>query len=352
MKKKLLFVTFPIDLGSTSFERRFVEMFDRCSEIDLEVYRFAVSQNHIHPTSLFTIDYAKQIWRRVVASKKLHKVVRRANREGRKILFQGISPAVFAYPAMRHDNSYIVTDWTRKLYEPIWGHSSSPSWLTLIHRKVLKSQKYILGVTDTVISEIAKDYNVPGQKLKKVKLPLASDLNMFAPTPQHNDEIRLLFVGGDFSRKGGDILLDWFVENYRPGLHMTMLTREPKDSHPQVSFINNVHYGQSSHIDIFRSHDIFVLPTKCDAYPSVLGEAACAGLAVLTTQNALGAPEIVRDCVNGYIGTSQEDLLDKLARLIKDKPLIETMKRNSRELMEETFEEKLVLDEYISHIFD
>ncbi|NJM17699.1 MAG: glycosyltransferase family 4 protein [Richelia sp. RM2_1_2] len=353
MIKKLLLVTFPIDLGSTTFEQLFIKMFDSCPNIDLKVYRFAANQNHIHPKSIFTLDYARKFWKRIIDSRKLQKAVHQANSEGRKVLFNGISPAVFAYPAIHHENSYIVTDWTRKLFAPIWGHSGSPTWLTFIHKRVLNSQKYVFGVTDAVIEQIKKDYDVPENKLKKVKLPFASDLNMFVPSPkQEEDEIRILFVGGDFHRKGGDILLNWFVENYKPGLQMTMLTRKSKVIHPKISFVNNVSYGQARHIEIFKNHDIFVLPTKCDAYPSVLGEAACAGLAILTTKNALGAPEIVRNNINGYICSSQEDLLNKLNELINNKSLIKEMKSNSRKLMEKEFEDELVLNEYMTYIFE
>ncbi len=350
---KLLLVTFPIDLGSATFERRFIKMFERSPEIDLQVYRFAADQNQSNPPSMLTFGYMQKIGRRILDSIKLQQAVRQANSEGRKVLFGGVSPAVFAYPAIRHHQSYIVTDWTRKLFPPEWIHPSSPAWLTLIHKKVLNSQRYVFGITDAVITQISKDYKVPKSKLKKVKLPFASDLELFVPSPNREDsEVRILFVGGHFRRKGGDILLNWFVNNYKSGLQMTMLTGGSIDIHPKISFVENVHYGQARHVEIFRSHDIFVLPTRCDAYPSVIGEAACAGLAILTTRHALGSPEIVKDNINGYISHSPEELIDKLNELVGNKPLIEQMKTNSRKLMEWEFEEKSVLNEYIAHMFE
>ena len=200
MKKKILLVTFPVDLGSASFEKRFVGMFERCPDIDLQVYRFSVNQNSIHPNSIFTVDYARKVLGRAIDSIELQKVVRQANAAGRKVLFHGISPALFAYPAIKRNNSYIVTDWTRKLYSEIWGHSGSPAWLTFIHKKILNSQKYVFGLTDAVISQIERDYGVPKHKLKKVKLPFASDLDLFSSNPDRDDDkVRILFVGGDFS---------------------------------------------------------------------------------------------------------------------------------------------------------
>ena len=303
MKRKLLLITFPVDLGNITFENRFINLFSNST--DLEVHRFIPNQKI--PNSF--LEFSIMILKRFLGSFELQRKVREANREGRMVLFHGISPALFAYPSIKHGESCIVTDWTRKLYEPIYVKPMSPPWLTLIHKQVLNSQKYVFGLTDAVIDEIAKDYGIPTNKLKKVRLPFSVDLDMFVPSPNRDDGIvKILFVGGDFPRKGGDILLDWFVKHHDPNLQMTMVTGHNLGNFNNVTIQNNIQYGEAKHIELFKSHDILVLPTKCDSYPSVLGEAACAGLAVLTTKYALGAPEIIQNGENGYMCDSQEEL--------------------------------------------
>lgn len=349
---KLLIVTFPVDLGSKTFEKRFVSLFQNQPELDLKIFPFAPTTRNPHPRAIFTLDYVYLLLARLRESFKLYQVIQAANQEGRKVLFHGVSAALFGYPATRKHESYVVTDWTRKLYEPIWKSSGSPRWLTQIHQKILNSQTAILGLTDAVVKQIAEDYNVPFSKIKKVKLPLCLDLDLFRPSPERGDnEIRILFVGGDFQRKGGDVLLNWFKKHCEANLKMTMVTGFPVEEHSKITVESNVEYGQPKHIALYESHDIFVLPTNCDAYPSVLGEAACAGLAVLTTKNALGATEVIRNGENGYICESQEVLLEKLTLLIKDKVLLTAMKQNSRKLMERVFDSKVVLNEYFEYIF-
>jgi glycosyltransferase involved in cell wall biosynthesis len=378
--KKLLLVTFPVDLGSTTFEKRFIDLFENRSEIDLKIFRFVptplnshprinVFQNrfkinlknfrfqrtprHPHSLSIFTIHYASLFISRIRESRKLHKIIHQANREERKVLFIGVSVALFGYLATGNNRSYIVTDWTRKLYEPIWKISTSPGWLTHIHKKILNSQRYVLGLTNAIVKQIAKDYDIPDSKLRKVKLPLCFDLQLFTPSSQRGDqEVRILFVGGDFQRKGGNVLLKWFKENYKPGLKMTIVTSFSIEDHPGITIEQNVEYGQPKHIELYKSHDIFVLPTNCDSYPSVLGEAACAGLAILTTKNALGASEVIQNGENGYICDSSEALLEKLTSLIKNKELLVTMKQNSRKLMEKEFADEIIFNEYIRYIFE
>ena len=345
MKNKLLLVTFPVDFGSTTMETLLIQTLE--NTVDLKVYRFAPNPNR-------KFKHKGNIKDRFFSSYNLWKEILNAQNEGRKILFQGISPALFAYPAVTHGSSYIITDWTRKLDEGLpYKHLPSSSWLTLIHKIVMNKQKYIFGVTDAVVDEIIRDYGVPKHKIKKTKFPFSSHLDLFIPSPTRKDEeVRLLFVGGDFHRKGGDILLNWFLQQDNSNLKLTMVTKNKVEQHPKLTIKNNIDFGQSEHIELFKNHDIFVLPTRRDAYPVVLGEAACTGLAVLTTKNALGAPEIVNNGVNGYISDSQEDLLDHLNTLVNNKYLIESMKRKSREFMKREFSLNLVLKDYMDYIFE
>ena len=351
MKNKLLLVTFPIDFGSKTFEQRYVKLFENC--FDLKVYRFVPEQ--FVPDQKYSnplLRFATTIGGRILGSIKLQQQVRKANRENRSIIFQGVSPALFAYPAIDRGTSCIVTDWTRKLYESIDDRNISPPLLTFLHKQVLNSQKYVIGLTDAVIEQIAKDYDVPRHKLRKGRLPFSVDLDLFTPSPNRNDDIvKILFVGDDLHRKGGDVLLEWFLKHQEPSLQMTMLTSHQPGNFKNVTIETNIQYGESKHIELFKDHDIFVLPTKCDAYPSVIGEAACAGLVVLTTKNALGAPEIIQNGINGYICNSQNELLEQLSILIQNKPLMEAMKQKSRQIMENKFAKDLVVEEFSNYLF-
>lgn len=62
MKKKLLLVTFPVDLGNRTFEKRFVKLFE--SFLDLKIYRFIPNQKS---TDSFW-KYSTTIGRRFLSS--------------------------------------------------------------------------------------------------------------------------------------------------------------------------------------------------------------------------------------------------------------------------------------------
>jgi glycosyltransferase involved in cell wall biosynthesis len=348
MKNKLLLVTFPVDLGSKTFATRLINIFE--DHVDLKIYSFN-PQTQEYAISRF--DYTKIFFKRLFASYNLNKEIFQARKEGRKILFQGITPALFAYPTSDFKNSYIVTDWTRKLYEPILNHTFSNDFQTYVHQKVINSQKSILCLTDAVLKQIQEDYHTPISQLKKAKVPFNYDLNLFYPSPLRDDnEIRILFVGGRLAYKGGDILISWFRKQSNPNLKLTIVTRDNIEAMPNVKIENNVNYGDSKHIALFKSHDIFILPTVCDAYPSVLGEAACSGLAILATKQALGAPEIIENGMNGYICNSREELINQLSELVCNQDLIKSMKTKSREIMGKKFDQELVRKEYLNYIFE
>ena len=55
--------------------------------------------------------------------------------------------------------------------------------------------------------------------------------------------------------------------------------------------------------------------------------------------------------VNGYISDSREDLLNALDVLLKDLPLIQLMKKRSRQKMEKDFSKELVLNDFTGCIF-
>ena len=348
---KLLLVTFPVDLGNQKFETAFVDLFSSQPNINLKHYRFISRTRQKKDTE--TIDMRSIVMERFRKSFPLNCAILDARKEGRKILFHGISPALFSLPSYPGQDSFIVTDWTRKLYEPIVKKQISQPFLTSLHQRVLLKQRAVFCLTEAVYRNIATDYDVPAHRLVRSKLPFCMDLDLFGlNTHTNNSTIKILFIGGDLQRKGGDVLLRWFKENKKSNWHLTLVTKVPIEPCPQVTVETNIDYGHAKHVELFRSHDIFVMPTLCDSYPAVLGEAACSGLAILTTKYALGAPEVVKDGINGYIYDSQEALFKNLEDLIDNKDLIVSMKQASRKYMEEEFSRESVLKDYLKQIFN
>ena len=114
---------------------------------------------------------------------------------------------------------------------------------------------------------------------------------------------RVLFVGGDFVRKGGDDLLAaWRSAELYRSARLILVTGWPVDvsAVPGVQVIRHVESYSAEWSDLWRAADIFVMPTRDEAFGTVFQEAAAAGLARIGTRlNAI--PETIADGRSGML---------------------------------------------------
>lgn len=106
--------------------------------------------------------------------------------------------------------------------------------------------------------------------------------------------VRVLFVGGDWARKGGPELLEaWRAGRFAERARLTLVTSaEVGGVPPGVEVRRGVEGYTPAWLDLWREADLFVMPTRGEAFGMVFQEAAAAGLpAVGTAINAI--PEIV-----------------------------------------------------------
>jgi starch synthase len=114
--------------------------------------------------------------------------------------------------------------------------------------------------------------------------------------------VRVLFMGGDFPRKGGpDLLAAWVEAGLAASATLDLVTNWPvRDVPPGVRVVRDVAPHTPAWCDAWRDADVFVMPTRHEAFGMVFQEAAAAGLPVVATRiNAI--PEIVEDGVTGLL---------------------------------------------------
>jgi alpha-maltose-1-phosphate synthase len=133
--------------------------------------------------------------------------------------------------------------------------------------------------------------------------------------------VRVLFVGGDWVRKGGPELLEaWQAGGFAERARLDVVSDSPLVK-PLDAGGMSVHRGVRAYtpawFDLWRAADVFVLPTRGEAFGMVFQEAAAAGLpAVGTRINAI--PEIVQHGATGLLvpPADPRTLADALGRLI------------------------------------
>jgi starch synthase len=143
-----------------------------------------------------------------------------------------------------------------------------------------------------------------------------------------------LFMGGDFPRKGGFDLLDaWTRGRFGDRADLTIVSEWPLGSSlpPGVRQQTGIRGHTPEWIATWRAADIFVMPTRNEAFGLVYQEAAAAGLPAIGSRlNAV--PEIIDDGVSGILVTpgSVAEIASALDALISSAELRERLGRAAR----------------------
>lgn len=167
------------------------------------------------------------------------------------------------------------------------------------HVFLCSSEWYANGLMD--------EHNVPSNQIEI--LPIGVDTGYWKP-PQDDTQseslssrkIKVIFIGGDFHRKGGDVLLNVSkMDNFRDcEFHFVTRAQAPQDAPSNAIFYNQMTPNSNELRDLVSSCDIFVLPTQADCSPVSVLEAASSGLPVVVS-NVGGIPEIVDDNETGIV---------------------------------------------------
>jgi len=123
------------------------------------------------------------------------------------------------------------------------------------------------------------------------------------------DVCRLLFVGVDWERKGGDLALAITRRLYDSGVRaeLTIVGGKPeipaamRDIAKTTGFIaKNTTYGKSTMQRLFAESHFLLLPTRAEAFGIVMAEASSFGVPSIATDVG-GVPGVIRDGVNGFM---------------------------------------------------
>jgi glycosyltransferase involved in cell wall biosynthesis len=211
----------------------------------------------------------------------------------------------------------------------------------LVHKLVMKQARRITAWSEWAKRSVVDEYGIPADSVVVIHpgTTLASFPDPATRGARKPGPVRILFVGGDFERKGGDLLLRVYREHLASTCELDLVTGSDVPSGNGV----RVHRGVKPHsallLGLYADADIFVLPTRADCSPVVLGEAMASSLPIVTTRVA-GVPEAILEGESGFLieRDDAEALRDRLTRLAADPALRATMGRAARRFGEQRFD--------------
>lgn len=173
-------------------------------------------------------------------------------------------------------------------------------------------------------------------------IPPGVDLDLWHPsrrTSPVDRPIRLLFVGGDFGRKGGDMLLDVMRSPLGAEFELDIVTRGQPGGAPNT----RVHHFEANSTglrELYARADVFVMPSKAECFGLATIEAMAAGLPVIVSDTG-GARDIVVPHVTGWlIRPTAAELSATLRALPANKASLQVVGQRAREHAETRFDDK------------
>jgi glycosyltransferase involved in cell wall biosynthesis len=215
----------------------------------------------------------------------------------------------------------------------------------LLIKRSFHRAAHLVAWSDWVKQSLINDYDIPDQKItiNAPGLDLAHwNVSQEERADRQDDRSGyVLFVGGDFHRKGGELL----IEAARSSQGQWRLEIITNDSIPNAEALPNVriHRGLSTGtpemLALYRNASIFVLPTLADCWSWVIMEAMAMRLPVIATR--VGAmPELV---IHGETGllippNSLEALTQAIRELIRNPERSRAMGNAGRRRLEKYFD--------------
>ena len=244
-------------------------------------------------------------------------------------------PAVLTQGWMRRIPTVVSLDATPLQYDELGAHYAHERGTPRVealkyraNRSCLHRAIHIVAWSEWTKRGIVDGYGVAADRITVVPPGVTPSLWYEPVSISTNGPVRILFVGGDFQRKGGDVLLNAYAALQQelagmasaPEVELHLVTEA---SVARASGVH-VHHGLVANspelVALYHSSDIFCLPTRGDCLPMVLSEAGAAGLPSVATAVA-GIPEIVRDGETGLVVPVDDvEALTKALRTLVESP--------------------------------
>jgi glycosyltransferase involved in cell wall biosynthesis len=203
---------------------------------------------------------------------------------------------------------------------------------------------------------LVKVYGISSQKVAVIRngVDLASwdatVAGFHATQPKNKqlpERVRLLFVGNEFQRLGGDLLLSVLDNNpvlaSRYELHLVMTHTAAANLGTTLKrsnvFVHTHGQNQQAGAEFYLNADIFVLPAHYETNPALLATALASGLPIIAS-HVDGLTELVKDGKNGLLvePNSSADLALAITQLVNDPEMRENLGKASRLLAEAEFD--------------
>ena len=218
------------------------------------------------------------------------------------------------------DELYKRREWQLKIYEKCSGVFTMSKWLA---------------------NNLVTDTNLPKKKVHVVYMgaiivPDKSDYHL----PEGKKETIILFIGRDFFRKGGDLVVEAFKilkEKYSSNLKLIIIGQKYWPLNGEIP--DGVELIGEARGEIIRNlymmADLYCMPSRFEPLGTVFVEALSFGVPCIG-RNLCAMPEIIKPGINGYLldNENPENLAELMVKVFEDVDMKSEMKKLSKNYSE------------------
>ena len=290
---------------------------------------------------------------RAVVMREAEPVMRQASSLD-AIMFHAFEPYVLS--VLRYGRSQRpLTVWSQD-NPPRSGHTSEPQYGGVQARSAQRRQiryrfdRWCAQRTGLFVpfskwagDSLIEECGIPAKKVQPIHVGLDLDFWPYLPPRTDSSRPQILFVGGDFQRKGGDLLLKVYAEHFADTTDLHLVTKQPPAVlPPHVHIYTDLSANDPRLRALYAQADLFVLPTRDDMSSWVAMEAMATGRPVITTRMG-GIPDIVRHGETGFLIEPDDGvrLAETMGELLDDPALRRQMGAAGRAVVERDFSAKV-----------
>jgi glycosyltransferase involved in cell wall biosynthesis len=239
------------------------------------------------------------------------------------------------------------TDVTPLQLDNLEGYQGNPDVAPIaklkykLFRDFVHTTRMVLAWSEWARQSFIKDYGLPEDRV--VVSPPGVNLDYWKPGnaegSSHNQPTRILFVGGDFRRKNGPALLEWFKQQPSGSCELHIVTREQVEPMPGIKLYYDMKPNTPELLNLYQTSDMFILPSLGECFGIATIEAMACGLPVVVTDVG-GTADIVSHGENGYIIPAKDmtAMNTAMQNLITNLELRVRMGKAGREIVERKFD--------------
>ena len=267
------------------------------------------------------------------------RAARRAYARGHRTMLVATLQYAPLFPLMKDVRYFIYGDATPRQYDNLYCEEYDDRLrkrsMRARYRRLAQAGHHMLCMSPWYRDGLIEHYGVRKEQTTILRPPI--DVEAWQPSPRKDQaKLNLLFIGGDFHRKSGDMLLELSNDPRFAACRWHFVTGHQGRNNERCTFYNRLQADTPELRKVVESCDLFVMPTKADCSPLAAIEAGAAGLPAIITDVG-GISDIVETGVNGVLIPRPHrcEVEEALLEYLTDPQKLEREGVNARKRVEE-----------------